>query len=270
MPGVGEVIRYRIAANGVPIEVVAPKRGEVGGAMLYLHGGAFCLGGPDTHRSITTRLAIESGMSVWVPDYRLAPEHPYPAALQDALASYAALRGQGYAADRIVVAGDSAGGALALALALTLRDQGDPVPAGLLLISPVTDATLDGATLTSRRGEDPMIRRGLLEQGLRWYNTSAGAAGRGPLEVNLHGLPPMLVQVGDQELLLSDATRLADHAATREVSCRLEVHAARWHVFHLQSFYLRSAVAALRTLAGFARDRVAVGIAAEQTRGVSS
>lgn len=270
MPGVGGVIRYRIAAKGVPIEVVAPKRGEAGGAMLYLHGGAFCVGGPGTHRSITTRLAVESGMSVWVPDYRLAPEHPYPAALQDALACYAALRGQGYAADKIIVAGDSAGGALVLALALALRDRGDPVPAGLLLISPVTDATLGGATLASRRGEDPMIRRGWLEQGLRWYNAPVGAALHGPLEVDLRGLPPMLVQVGDQELLLSDATRLAEHAANCGVPCRLEVHAARWHVFHLQSFYLRSAVAALRTLAGFARDRVAAGTAAEQACGVSS
>ncbi|SFI22318.1 alpha/beta hydrolase fold [Collimonas sp. OK307] len=126
----------------------------------------------------------------------------------------------------------------------------------LLLISLVADATLDGATLTSRHREDPMIRRGWLEQGLRWYDAPACAEVRDPLEVGPHGLPPMLVQVGDQELLLSDATRLADRDATCEVPCRLEVHAARWHVFHLQSFYLQSAVA--------------VGTAAEQVRSVSS
>jgi len=257
MPGVGGVIRYQIAAQGVPTQVVAPKRGEAGGAMLYLHGGAFCLGGPGTHRSITTRLAIESGMPVWVPDYRLAPEHPYPAALEDSLACYEALRRQGYGADKIVVAGDSAGGALALALALTLRDRGEAVPAGLLLISPVTDGTLGGPTLASRISEDPMIRREWLEQGLRWYNAPQGSAVHSPLEVDLHGLPPMLVQVGDQELLLSDATRLAEHATDCGVPCRLEVHAARWHVFHLQSFYLRSAARALRTLGRFARERVA-------------
>ena len=258
MPGVRGVIRYRTSAGGVPAEVVAPKHGDNGGAILYLHGGAFCIGGPDTHRSVTTRLARESGMPVHVPDYRLAPEHPHPAALQDALAAYAALRGQGYAPGRILVAGDSAGGALALALAIALRDRGDAVPAGLLLISPVTDGTLGGDTLRTRRADDPMIRRGWLEQGLNWYDASGGDAPRGPLETDLRGLPPMLVQVGDQEILLSDATRLADHALACGVACRLEVHAARWHVFHLQSFYLRSARDALRTLAGFARERAAV------------
>lgn len=261
MPGVSGVIKYRATVNCVPTQIVAPKHGEVGGAILYLHGGAFCLGAPGTHRSVTTRLAKESGMSVWVPEYRLAPEHPYPAALEDALACYDALRSQGYTADRIVVAGDSAGGAIALALALTLRDLGDTAPAGLLLISPVTDSTLGGSTLISRANEDPMIRRGWLEQGLLWYNPSARSAVHSPLEADLRGLPPMLVHVGDQELLLSDSTRLADHAANCGVQCRLEVHAARWHVFHLQSFYLRSAASALRTLGEFARERVEAGAA---------
>ncbi|AOK61183.1 alpha/beta hydrolase [Burkholderia ubonensis] len=256
MPGIGGVIRYRTSAGGVPAEVIAPKRGDAGGAILYLHGGAFCLGGPGTHRGVTTRLADEAGMAVWTPDYRLAPEHRCPAALDDALAAYAALRTQGYAPARIVVAGDSAGGALALALAIALRDRGEPAPAALLLISPVTDASLGGDTLATRRGDDPMIRRGWLEQGLRWYHGAGAAATRGPLDVDLRGLPPMLIQAGDQEVLLSDAQRLAAHALACGVPCRLEIHAARWHVFHLQSFYLRSARDALRTLAGFARERV--------------
>ncbi|KWH30542.1 alpha/beta hydrolase fold domain-containing protein [Burkholderia stagnalis] len=257
MPGVGGMIRYRTQAGGVPAEVVAPKRGDSGGAILYLHGGAFCVGGPGTHRSVTTRLADESGLAVWTPDYRLAPEHPHPAALDDALAAYAALRAQGHAPSRIVVAGDSAGGALALALAIALRERGEPAPAGLLLISPVTDAALGGETLATRRGDDPMIRRGWLEQGLRWYHGAGAATARGPLDTDLRGLPPMLIQAGDQEVLLSDSMRLANHALACGVPCRLEVHQARWHVFHLQSFYLRSAREALRTLAGFARERVA-------------
>ncbi|MGN4155314.1 alpha/beta hydrolase fold domain-containing protein, partial [Burkholderia gladioli] len=138
MPGVGGVIRYRLPAGAVTTEVVAPKRGDTGGAILYLHGGAFCLGSPNTHRSVTTRLARESGMAVWVPDYRLAPQHPHPAALSDVLDTYATLRAQGYAPERIVVAGDSAGGALALALATALRERGEAMPAALALISPVT------------------------------------------------------------------------------------------------------------------------------------
>ncbi|WP_455726951.1 alpha/beta hydrolase, partial [Burkholderia stabilis] len=114
-----------------------------------------------------------------------------------------------------------------------------------------------GATLASRRHDDPMIRRGWLEQGLRWYHGAGSTAARGPLDTDLRGLPPMLIQAGDQEVLLSDAQRLAHHAASCGVPCRLEIHAARWHVFHLQSFYLRSARDALRTLAGFASERVA-------------
>jgi cation diffusion facilitator CzcD-associated flavoprotein CzcO/acetyl esterase/lipase len=255
MPGVGGMVRYRMAANGVATEVIARRRGEVGGAILYLHGGAFCVGGPGTHRSVTSRLANESGMVVWAPDYRLAPEHPHPAALEDALAVYTALREQGYAPERIVLAGDSAGGALALDLAIALRERGEPASAALLLISPVTDASLAGETLTSRRDDDPMIRRGWLEQGLRWYLGAGAGASRGPLETDLRGLPPILIQTGDQEVLLSDSQRLADHALACGVPCTLEIHQARWHVFHLESFYLRSAREALRRLAEFAAER---------------
>jgi cation diffusion facilitator CzcD-associated flavoprotein CzcO/acetyl esterase/lipase len=257
MPGTSGSLRYRTSAHRVPVEVVAPKRGDTGGAILYLHGGAFCLGGPHTHRGVTTRLANEAGQPVWVPDYRLAPEHPRPAALDDALAVYDAMRAQGHAPHRIVIAGDSAGGALALALAIALRERGEPAAAALLLISPVTDPALGGATLATRRHDDPMIRRGWLEQGLRWYHGACTVAARGPLDTDLRGLPPMLVQAGDQEVLLSDAQRLARHAQACGVPCRLEIHAARWHVFHLQAFYLRSARDALRTLAGFAAQRVA-------------
>ncbi|WP_186082546.1 flavin-containing monooxygenase [Burkholderia gladioli] len=255
MPGVGGVIRYRLPAGAVTTEVVAPKRGDTGGAILYLHGGAFCLGSPNTHRSVTTRLARESGMAVWVPDYRLAPEHPHPAALSDVLDTYATLRAQGYAPERIVVAGDSAGGALALALATALRERGEAMPAALALISPVTDVALGGETISTRSGDDPMIRRGWLEQGLRWYHGPDPAAAGGPLDTDLRSLPPMLIQVGDQEILLSDSLRLAWHANACGVRCTLEVHAGRWHVFQLQSFYLRSARDALRTLADFAAQR---------------
>ncbi len=255
MPGTGGVIRYRQQANGVPVQVVAPKQGENGGVILYLHGGAFCLGSPDTHWSITSRLAKTSGMSVWVADYRLAPEHPCPAALDDALACYQALRAQGYAADRIFLAGDSAGASLVLALALKLRDLHPHFAAGMLLLSPVADESLSGASMASRVEQDPMIRRGWLEQGLGWY---AGTQVMDcPLEVDLQGLPPMLIQVGDHELLLSDATRLAEHALDCGVNCRLEVYAARWHVFQLQAFYLRSAAKALKTLGTFAREQLA-------------
>jgi cation diffusion facilitator CzcD-associated flavoprotein CzcO/acetyl esterase/lipase len=257
MPGVGGTSRFRTTARGVPTEVLTPAQEQGGGAILYLHGGAFCLGNAAVYRSITTRLAVESGMPVWVPDYRLAPEHPYPAALDDVLACYEALLERGYEAAKTVVIADSAGAALALALALRLRDAGRPAPAGLALISPVADPTLGGATMQAAAGADPMVRKGWLEQGLGWYGCPATVAVHRPLQADLQGLPPIFIQAGDQEILLSDSTRLAEHAASCGVPCRIEIHARRWHVFHLEAFYLRSAASALRALAGFARARVA-------------
>lgn len=261
MPGVDGVRRHRRRYRGVPVEIHAPledmRRPPRGGVILYLHGGAFCLGSPATHRSITTRLARESGMTVWAPEYRLAPEHPYPAALDDAETCYEALLDSGIGAGDIVFAGDSAGASLALALALRLRDEGRPLPAGLALASPVADPLLDDGTVASRARIDPMVRKAWVAQGLAWYGCAPDRGVHAPLACSLHGLPPMLVQVGDQEILHGDALRLAAHAAHCGVSCLLEEYEGRWHVFHLQAFYLRSAREAIARLAGFAGDCVA-------------
>jgi cation diffusion facilitator CzcD-associated flavoprotein CzcO/acetyl esterase/lipase len=256
MPGVGGPMRRRETIGAIHAEVLEPGRPGTVGAILYLHGGAFCLGAPATHRSITTRLAAESGMPVWVPDYRLAPEHPYPAALDDAEACYRHLLGKGVEARHIVLAGDSAGGTLALALALRLRDAGCSMPAGLMMMSPVTEPTLCAPSVAANARIDPMVRRSWVAQGIAWYACPPGVSAHRPLEADLAGLPPMLVQVGDREILLSDSLLLAEHARQCGVDCRLEVHERRWHVFHLQAFYLASAQAALRRLAEFAQERV--------------
>jgi acetyl esterase/lipase len=257
MPGVRGVLRNRAAVGNLGVEVLTPTRQAGGGVILYLHGGAFCLGSPSTHRSITSRLAVESGLPVWVPDYRLAPEHPYPAALDDALACYERLLESGYAPGQVVFAGDSAGGSLALALALRLRDAGRALPSGLMMMSPVADPTLSGPTIVANERLDPMIRKNWVEQGLSWYACPPDVLAHRPLAADLSGLPPMLIQVGDREILLSDSLRLAGHARSCGVECRLEVHEQRWHVFHLQAFYLASARGALRTLARFARSCIA-------------
>jgi acetyl esterase/lipase len=253
MPGRSGVLRDWQDAGGVAVEITAPKANANKGVILYLHGGAFCLASPKTHRSITSHLAFESGMAVWTPDYRLAPEAPYPAALEDIATVYRHLRSTGVAASQIVLAGDSAGATLALALAIQLRDQQQPMPACVMLISPVTDPDLTGPTMHSRISADPMIQAGWLRQGLRWYGCPAGTANHAPLITPLHGLPPLLIQVGDQELLLSDSTRLAQHAGHCGVDCRIEIYLKRWHVFHLQSFYLRSSVMAIRSMAAYAK-----------------
>lgn len=258
MPGVSGVRWRRRRFHGVPVEILAPQNdtSEPGrrGVILYLHGGAFCLGSPATHRSITTRLARDAGLTVWAPEYRLAPEHPYPAALDDAQTCYEALLESGVAAHEIVFAGDSAGASLALALALRLRKAGQVLPAGLALVSPVADPGLDGGTVAANARTDPMVRKAWVAQGLAWYGCPPADGVHTPLAGDLQGLPPMLVQVGDQEILHGDATRLAAHARRCGVSCRLEEYEERWHVFHLQAFYLRSAQDAIARLAGFAGD----------------
>jgi len=275
MPGVAGVHCRRQRYHGVPVEILAsesatPTPGRRG-VILYLHGGAFCLGSPATHRSITTRLARDAGLAVWAPDYRLAPEHPYPAALDDAQTCYEALLESGVAAHEIVLAGDSAGASLALALALRLRNAGQALPAGLALVSPVADPGLDGGTVAANARIDPMVRKAWVAQGLAWYACPPREGAHAPLASALDGLPPMLVQVGDQEILHGDSTRLAAHAGRCGVSCRLEVYEERWHVFHLQAFYLRSAQDAIARLAGFAGDCIAQGAApAESSAGLAA
>jgi acetyl esterase/lipase len=256
MPGVARPLRRRETIGLLQAEVLEAPGAGTTAAILYLHGGAFCLGAPATHRSITSRLAAESGMPVWVPDYRLAPEHPYPAALDDAEACYRHLLVRGVAPCQIVLAGDSAGGTLALALALRLRDAGCGMPAGLMAISPIADPTLSSPEVAANARIDPMVRASWVKQGIGWYACPPAVSAHRPLEADLAGLPPMLLQMGDREILLSDSLRLASHARKCGVDCRLEVHERRWHVFHLQAFYLASARAALRRLAGFAQERV--------------
>ncbi len=252
MPSDGRVGIAHHEIQGMSTEVIAPRRAqEKGATVLYLHGGGYCVGSARTHRSLTTRLAA-TGMTVWVPQYRLAPEHPQPAAIEDALTCYRHLLQRGVAPHQIVVCGDSAGGGLALTLALRLRDAGEPLPAGLMLLSPFLDTTLSGEAIRSACVRDPMLNVDWLKQAVRWY---APEKGSNLLEADLHGLPPMLIQVGDQEVLASDSTRLSARAARCGVPCSLEVYAGRWHVFQLQAAFLASAAHAVSRLATFAAHR---------------
>jgi cation diffusion facilitator CzcD-associated flavoprotein CzcO/acetyl esterase/lipase len=261
-----QVERRRRAAGSLQVEVALPagvNEAEAPGAILYLHGGAFCLGSPWTHRALTTRLARAAGMPVWTPDYRLAPEHPYPAALDDAGACFEAMLASGLRAEQIVVAGDSAGGGLAMALMLRMRSRlctrEDALPGGLALLSPLLDLSLPEPRLETRPGEDPMVGSAWLQQALAAYACPPDAPEHRPLDAGLAGLPPMLVQVGTDEILLNDALRLAERAQASGVPLRLEVFEARWHVFHLQAAQLRGARSAIEAVAAFARERVGTG-----------
>ena len=253
-PARGGVVRDQALAASVPVEITSVPTDKGPGAILYIHGGGFCVGSPATHRSVTSHLAFESRMSVWTPDYRLAPENPYPAALDDVLCTYHEMLRAGYPAEQIVLAGDSAGGALALALAIRLRHRNEARPGGLMLLSPVTELDRNSTSTTPAAVSDPMIRSGWVGQIMDWYRCPADTPEHSPLKIDLTGLPPMLIQVGECELLLSDSKQLAEHAARCQLDCRLEIYRGHWHVFQLQSRFLRSARAALQTLAGFARS----------------
>ncbi len=256
MPGCFGVKYAEIVTNQVVTEKISPTSVPVGrqespGVILYLHGGAFCLGAPGTHRSITSRLAKLTGMTVWVPDYRLAPEHPYPAAPEDCRAVYNAIIQSGVPASNIVIAGDSAGSALALALAHQLRDEGREMPAALLLLSPFTDLTLGRTSIRDRADRDPMLSLGWLSGSMQAYACPVGRSLHAPSQP-MKNLPPMLIQVGTEEVLFDDAMSTYEMAQTAGTPARLEVYKGLWHVFQLQAGMLPAASRAIEQLAAFA------------------
>ncbi len=221
---------------GRPAERHAGSAAVPGRVMLYLHGGYYCVGSPQSHRGLISQLASAAKAETYALDYRLAPEHPMPAAVDDVVAAFDALNARGVLTQNIVLAGDSAGAGLALAATLRLRDTGKPVPAALYLISPWVDLTLSGRSHKLRAAADPMLTTQRLSEAAGAYVGQAERASpqASPLFADMTGLPPMLIQVGADEILLSDGEALQARAAEQGVMAALEVwpgmiHA--WHVF---------------------------------------
>lgn len=247
-------------------ETMAPLKGEWieresgGGArtLLYLHGGGYYFCSPETHRAITVTLAAGAEARVFVPEYRLAPEHRFPAAVEDALAAYRALLAQGIPAGRVVLGGDSAGGGLALATLLALRDAGDPLPAGAVLFSPWTDLAATGASVTSNDRRDAMFHGGRIAETARVYlgDTPPTNPLASPLYADLRGLPPLFIQASDSEVLFDDSTRLADKAAKAGVSVSFRAWHKLPHVWQFFAPFLPEGRAALAETAAFIRGLV--------------
>lgn len=238
--------------GGVACEWLLPPT-DNGWVLLYVHGGAFMVGSPQTHRAITTSLAKRAGLRVCALDYRLAPEHPWPAAADDVLAAYLALLEQGQPAARIVLAGDSAGGHLALTCALRLRDQGLAQPAALVCLSPVTDMSC--AVWHEPPAGDPLITRNWLQQGMDAYCPPGVERDQpllSPLRAELQGLPPLLVQVGEDEHLLEQSLRLRERPG---LDLRLEVYPRQWHVFQINCGLLAVADLAMGRIIEFLGER---------------
>lgn len=239
---------------GVPGEWLRHRDSDPRHVVLYLHGGGYTVGSAATHKSITSQLAARARCQVLVPEYRLAPEHPYPAALDDALAAYRSLLDR-FDPSCIAVTGDSAGGGLALSTVLALRRAGLPSPASLILLSPWADLSLSGDSMDTRDAVDPMLGRTWLQRAGDAYRGTLDAtdARVSPLFDQLDGLPPLLIQVGSDEVLLSDSQRLAQRVAALGREVHLQVEDGYWHDFQLYAGVLHAADAALERVAGFLR-----------------
>lgn len=252
-----------VTVGGVPAIRVTPKSESSGLHILYLHGGAYNMGSPMSHLGLVSQIVMRLGATATVVDYRLAPEYPYPAAIQDCTATYRALLAE-VEPGSLVVAGDSAGGGATLATMVAARDAGDPLPACIYLLSPWTDLTLSGESHQTKRSVDPLIPRAgieghfkLLDDLVGGYRGSEDAdhPGISPLFADLTGLPPMLVQVGSDETLLSDSTMLAGRARAVGVEVDLDVAEGMWHVWQLLAPMLPESRTALDRAATFIRSR---------------
>src|SRR5215470_16976890 len=203
-----------VDAGGVPAEWVAAPGAGPGRVLLYFHGGAYQIGSPATLRHLVALLSGAARARALSVAYRLAPEHPFPSAIEDALAAYRWLLASGIDPALIAVAGDSAGGGLALGALVALRDAGDPMPAGAVMLSPWTDLALTGESLRTRAAVEVMIKPEGLPEAVALYLADADPRHpyASPLYADLRGLPPLLIHVGDAEVILDDSTRLAARA----------------------------------------------------------
>jgi acetyl esterase/lipase len=235
------------ALGDVPTAEIAVDGIEPRHVVLYFHGGVYVISDAFLAASLASQVGRRTGAKVISVDYRLAPEHPYPAAVDDAFAAYEALLHNGIAPPDIVFAGDSAGGGLAIATMVNARDRGLPLPAAAFVMSPYVDLTLAGATMETRREVDPLLSRELLQPRVTDYTAGQDAALPliSPLFADLSGLPRLIIQAGTHEVLLDDAVRLAQQAATADVAVTLDITPGVPHVFQGYSPILDEATAAL-------------------------
>jgi monoterpene epsilon-lactone hydrolase len=251
-----DVIREAVTADGVPCEWIIPQNSSTDHVLLYLHGGGFVFGLTPPHLQMGADLAQKMGMPILMVDYRTAPSYPFPAALDDCVSAYLWLLNQGILAQNIVVAGDSAGGNLAITMLMKLRDSGNSLPAAAACLSPVTDLTPKD---NLRKGfKDPLLS----PKAVKFYNQSyvrnndAHNPLISPVFGNLRGLPPLLVHAGEDEILRDDAVRIAGLAKSLGVDVRLEIYPRMWHVWQL-NLTLPHAIQSLDDIAHFLKAPLA-------------
>lgn len=258
-PPPADVALEPISAAGVPAEWVTAPGARHDAAILYLHGGGYVIGSIKSHRELASRLSRACGLRVLLIDYRLAPQHPHPAAVEDATAAYRWLLRTGLAASRIAIAGDSAGGGLTVATLVALRDAGLPAPAAGICLSPWVDLEGIGESMTTKAAVDPMVQRDGLTKMAAMYlgGQNARTPLAAPLYANLSGLPPLLIQVGTAETLLDDSTRLAERARKAGVDVTLEPWEDMIHVWQVFAAMLPEGREAIERIGAFVQRQIA-------------
>jgi monoterpene epsilon-lactone hydrolase len=243
--------------NGLYAEWLTPKNNMDGKLLLYLHGGAYVVGGCDMHRQMVSHIARAGRIRTLLLEYRLAPEHKFPAAIDDAVAVYKSLLDMGINAEDIVFGGDSAGGGLVVATLLSLRDAGEPLPAAAVLLSPFLDVTGSGKSMQSRADQDPwfdpehlsLVADHYCEEHQRRFPLVS------PVFADVEGLCPMFIQVGDDEILLSDSERIADGCVAAGIDVELQVWPEMWHVFQMFVRKMPEATAAVAKMGAYIQSR---------------
>jgi epsilon-lactone hydrolase len=258
-PVAGDVVLTPADAGGVPAEWSLVPGSDPSRVLMFFHGGGYCSGSLVSHRRMVTEAGRAAKIRTLAVDYQLAPEHPFPAAFDDALSAWHFLRAQGISARHIAVGGDSAGGGLTIALMNRLRDLDEELPGCAWLCSPWTDLTMSGSTLTSKDTVDPLIHKAYLEELAAAY-APAGLDRKdpriSPLFSDLKGLPPALIQVGSAETLLADATRFAAAAGAADVAVTLEIWPHMTHAWHMWNAHLNAGRRALAHAGAFIKHRL--------------
>jgi epsilon-lactone hydrolase len=263
-----DVKTEKVDAGGVPAEWVSVPSSDPSIIVLYLHGGGYIIGSTNTHRDEVSRICRASAARALVIDYRLAPEHPFPAAVEDATAAYRWLLAQGIDPARIVIAGDSAGGGLTAATVVALRDAGERMPGAAVMMSAWADLTQSGESMKTKANVDPIIQQEFLDEAAGHYLNGADARDplASPVYADLSGLPSLLLQVGERETLLDDSTRFAARAKAAGVDVTLEVWDEMIHVWQIFAPMLPEGQQAIDRIGKWVRERLSVPAAAHAER----
>ncbi|HEY5886193.1 MAG TPA: alpha/beta hydrolase [Acidimicrobiales bacterium] len=249
-----------VDANGVPGQWLRPPNGVDAAALLYLHGGGYCVGSVISHTPLVSKLAAAAGIPALIVDYRLGPEHPFPAAVDDAVTAFRWLVAQGLSPGRIAVAGDSAGGGLTLATLLALRAAGDAPPGAAACMSPWTDLTMSGPSMDANVDRDPMLDRPRLQTYADWYLGPDGDPTDplvSPRFADLAGLPPVVIHAADDEVLLDDARLVAEAIDAAGGTVEYRTWPGAFHVFHATAGLVPEAGEAVAAMGAFLRRHLA-------------